>query len=267
MIDNAADFTAVLISKREIIPGTFRFVLMAPVLARNSSPGQFVMIRVQDGTDPLLRRPVSLSGTCGDTVELLFQVQGRGTQLMAGWEPGRLVSLLGPLGNGFIIPDTLKTAVLVAGGIGAAPMLYLAQAVAGLPVVHCEFFFGAKTGQAGALVEQYSVNDDFEFVFVAEDGTQKCNGFVTDALAGELERKNFNPEGACIYSCGPSSMLKKVARIAAAYRIPCQVSLEAHMACGVGACLGCVVEAKGGFKRVCADGPVFDSSVLDWNHD
>lgn len=267
MIHNAATHTAVLVSKREVIPGTFHFVLHAPVLARQSRPGQFVMIQVQDGTDPLLRRPISLSGISGDAVELLFQVKGRGTQFMAAWEPGRSVSLIGPLGNSFIIPDALKTAVLVAGGIGAAPLLYLAKTLVALRDLQRVFFFGAKTGRERALVEGCIVNEDFEYIFVTEDGTQKFQGFVTDTLAGELERKKINAKGACIYSCGPTPMLKKVALIAAAHSIPCQVSLEAHMACGVGACLGCVVEAKGGFKRVCADGPVFDSSVLGWNYD
>jgi dihydroorotate dehydrogenase electron transfer subunit len=267
MIHNATTCIAELVSKREVIPGTFHFVLKAPVLARESRPGQFVMIRVQDGTDPLLRRPISLCGACGDAVELLFQVRGRGTELMAAWEPGRSVSLMGPLGNTFIIPDAIRTAVLVAGGIGAAPLLYLAKTLAGLPDVHRTFFFGSKTAKERALVEVVPLDEFFEYVCVAEDGAGKIQGFVTDAFSVELVRKKINAEGACIYSCGPSPMLKKVAQISADYSIPCQLSLEAHMACGVGACLGCVVETREGYKRVCADGPVFDSSVLGLNHD
>ena len=104
-------------------------------------------------------------------------------------------------------------------------------------------------------------------IHVTEDGSTEFTGFVTDTLNPVLNKGKSMRAGTCIYSCGPSPMLKKVAQIAAGYSIPCQVSLEAHMACGVGACLGCVVETKDGFKRVCADGPVFDSTALDWNHD
>jgi dihydroorotate dehydrogenase electron transfer subunit len=267
MIHNAATYIAELVSKREIIPGTFSFVLHAPVLAQKSRPGQFVMIQVHESTDPLLRRPISLSGAGDDTVELLFQVTGRGTQLMADWEPGRSVNLLGPLGNGFTIPDTIKAAVLVAGGIGAAPLLYLAKQLAGYIALQREFFFGAKTGQERALVEGYLLNEDFQYVFVSEDGTTEFQGFVTEAFAGRLCRNKIDSAGTCIFSCGPEPMLRRVSELAYAHNMPCQVSLEAHMACGVGACLGCVRATVDGYKRVCADGPVFHSKDIVWSHD
>lgn len=267
MMHNAAAFIAELVSKREVIPGTFHFVLKAPELARNSRPGQFVMIQIQSGSDPLLRRPISLCGAGGETVEILFQVRGRGTEIMAAWEPGHAVSVLGPFGNGFIMPADIQTAVLVAGGIGAAPLLFLANVLSSeYNKVTCKFYFGSKTRMEADILS--GVADLMHAcIHVTEDGSTELTGFVTDTLESFFNKGEIGAGGTYIYSCGPSPMLKKVALIATGFSIPCQVSLEAHMACGVGACLGCVVETKDGFKRVCADGPVFDSTSLDWNHD
>jgi dihydroorotate dehydrogenase electron transfer subunit len=259
--------SAELVSKREVIPGTFHMVLHAPAIAWEAKPGQFVMVQVQQGTDPLLRRPISLCGAADDCIELLFQVRGRGTGLMAAWEPGRPVSLLGPLGNGFKIPQNLKTAVLVAGGIGAAPLLYFAKSLAGLPALKRYFFFGSKTGRERAQVEDVFTAKDFEYVYVCEDGSTELKGFVTEAFAGELAGSKIDTEGACIFSCGPEPMLQRVSALAGMHNISCQVSLEARMACGVGACLGCVAATTEGFKRVCADGPVFNSRDIVWSHD
>jgi dihydroorotate dehydrogenase electron transfer subunit len=267
MMHNAATHIAELVSKREVIPGTFYFSLKAPMLASQSRPGQFIMIQVQSGTDPLLRRPISLCGAGNGSVEILFQVKGRGTEIMAAWEPGRAVNVLGPFGNGFMIPIDIKTAVLVAGGIGAAPLLFLVKELSSqFPNTKLDFFFGSKTGVESAIANSVA-NQIRKFIHVTEDGSTELKGFVTDAFEATFKKGDICTDRAYIYSCGPSPLLKKVARIAAEYAIPCQVSLEAHMACGVGACLGCVVETQDGFKRVCADGPVFDSSVLDWNHD
>jgi dihydroorotate dehydrogenase electron transfer subunit len=265
MIYNSASCSAELVSKREVIPGTFHFVLHAPVLARQSRPGQFVMIQVQDGTDPLLRRPISLCGSGTETVEILFQVRGSGTKLMASWNPGHAVNVIGPFGNGFIIPVDMQAAALVAGGIGAAPLLFLAK-VLSAEFKKITFIFGSATRIDSAILSGVEGRIN-EYLHVTEDGSTGHAGLVTGAFESRVNTGEFGSGRTCIYSCGPFPMLKKVARIAASHTIPCQVSLEAHMACGVGACLGCVVETKDGFKRVCADGPVFDSSVLDWAHD
>lgn len=266
-MNNPELHTAELVAKREVIAGTFHFVLQAPGLAVVSRPGQFVMVQLHPGTDPLLRRPISLCGASGDTVELLFQVKGRGTELMAGWMPGRLVNLLGPLGNGFTIPDTISTAVLVAGGIGAAPLLFLAQRLLVFPKMRREFYFGSKTGKERSLVENFLTSSDFEYFFVTEDGSAKFQGFVTSVLSHDLEQRRIAAAGAHVFSCGPEPMLQKVSELAGAYGLPCQLSLESRMACGVGACLGCAVATTAGYTRVCADGPVFNSNDIVWSHD
>lgn len=256
-----------LLSTREVIPGTLHLVLRAPRLAGLSRPGQFVMVQAYSGTDPLLRRPISLCGAGSDTVELLFQLKGRGTRLMAAWHPGVSVSLLGPLGSGFTLPDTLRTAVLVGGGIGAAPLLFLANKLLEVPHISRQFYFGAKTGGERVLVEDFLVRGSFSYFFASEDGSAAFQGFVTCALARDLEQQKFDTSAATVFSCGPEPMLKKVAQLAAQFGMASQVSLEASMACGVGACLGCVAAATDGYKRVCAEGPVFDSKDILWSHD
>jgi dihydroorotate dehydrogenase electron transfer subunit len=269
MTHDTQSCTAEVVAKREVIPGTFYIVLKAPLLAASSRAGQFIMIQTRSGSDPLLRRPISLCGAGGETVAILFQVRGTGTGIMASWEPGHSVSVLGPFGNGFMVPADLQTAVLVAGGIGAAPLLFLAKSLsAEFQYIKSIFFFGSRNQADSALLT--GASDHMQapgFIHVTEDGSTEHAGLVTDAFKFSVSRGELGAGRTCIYSCGPAPMLKRVARIAAAYGIPCQVSLEAHMACGVGACLGCVVEAKGGFKRVCADGPVFDSRALGWNYD
>ena len=260
-------YSAELISKREVIAGIFHMVLHAPSIARQAKPGQFVMVQVQQGSDPLLRRPISLCGAADDRIELLFQVRGRGTGLMAEWEPGHKANILGPLGTGFVIPPDMKTAVLVAGGIGAAPLLYLAKALLGFSDIKREFYFGSKTSKERPLIEEFLSNRGFEYFFATEDGSSAIKGFVTAALLSDLKRKSIMADQTYVFSCGPEPMLKKVSEISDNYKLKCQVSLEARMACGVGACLGCVAATIHGFKRVCADGPVFNSEDIIWSHD
>ena len=263
----SAMHTAELVAKKEVVPGTFHFVLKSPELASQASAGQFVMLQVHSGTDPLLRRPISLCGAGGQTVELLFQVKGRGTQLMSAWEPGRTVSVMGPLGKGFAVRKNAAKALIVAGGIGAAPLLHLArQMIAMNADSEIAFFMGTKNYADAAMIAGI-LPEPCAAYFASEDGAAPFAGFVTDALAEYLAKNKPGTQQTEIYSCGPEPMLKTVARIAQGYGLPCQVSLEAHMACGVGACLGCVVGTREGFKRVCADGPVFDCRELDWNND
>ncbi len=260
--------TAQIIAKREIIPGTFLMTFQAPGIARQAKPGQFVMAQAQEGTDPLLRRPISLCGAADDCIELLFQVRGRGTSLMAAWEPGYRAKFLGPLGNGFMIPPDIKAAVLVAGGIGAAPLLFLARKLLGYSGIKREFYFGTKTGTELPIVEDVLKKSGFDFFFASESGFPNTfQGFITGIFARNLQLKKISIADAHIYSCGPEPMLKKVSDLALQYSMPCQVSLEARMACGVGACLGCVVQTYDGYKRVCADGPVFESKEISWSHD
>jgi dihydroorotate dehydrogenase electron transfer subunit len=209
--------------------------------------------------DPLLPRPMALyrAAPCGDAVEILYKVSGRGTRLLADARPGDRVRLVGPLGTPFRLPDARERAVLAGGGTGIASLYELARrACERGPVA---VLLGART--AGDLMGR----DDFAALGVdlrvaTEDGSAGRRGLVTELLEDALA------EGpARVYACGPTAMMRRAAALAASAGRLCSVSLENRMACGFGVCLGCAVpRAGGGFALVCRDGPVFDAAGVAW---
>jgi dihydroorotate dehydrogenase electron transfer subunit len=225
--------------------------------------------------------------TIRDTVEILYKVTGEGTRILSEKKEGEELNLIGPLGNGYQIPDTRYQipVILVAGGVGIASLLFLAEKIKSqvtssqLPVT---VFIGAKTKDQ-VLCEGDFKNLGCEVKISTEDGSYGHRGLVTEFLKTFLSAFRILPEGALshrdgphsafIYACGPKPMLKEVAGIAGKDNIPCQVSLEEHMACGLGACLGCAIKTVTSYqlpvtnftyKRVCKDGPVFDASEVIW---
>lgn len=261
-----------IISQQEITPGIFHIVIHSPTLSQKSLPGQFLMIRIDDTTDPLLRRPFSLCGAEKGQIEVLFQVKGKGTEIMSRWVTGQVINIMGPLGNGFRMPKNLKTAWLIAGGIGVAPLLYLAKHIKRVNEnIDLKLYMGGKTAKDVSLLEMFNLNG-CDVLVATEDGTKGFQGFVSELFMDHLRRKfSFIKNNHCIFGCGPFPMSKTLANIARINNISCQLSLESHMACGVGACLGCVVNSKNdadfqsSYKRVCVDGPVFDSNEIDWD--
>jgi dihydroorotate dehydrogenase electron transfer subunit len=255
---------ATILHNQEISPGVFHAILESPFISREARPGQFIMLRVGNGTDPLLRRPFSISGTDTGTFEILYQVRGKATNVMTTLKSGEAVSVIGPLGNGFKKPGSVSTLFLVAGGIGIAPLLFwgrfLQQRFENITI---KLFMGGKSAADIALLE-YFVLREWDIFRATEDGTKGFHGLVTDLVVATIGRDlSEYTNDRHFYGCGPNAMLKTLGDIACTHAVPCQVSLEAMMACGVGACLGCVVDTKDrGYKRVCAEGPVFDSSEL-----
>lgn len=233
-------------------------------IAGSARPGQFVMVRVGSGLDPLLRRPFSICGVEGNLFLLLYRVVGKGTEIMAGEvAAGDKISVLGPLGRGFSIPDKEGTILLVAGGIGIAPLLFL-----GHELGRRDFKFMAGFGSAAGIIPAQEVIDlSVPLEISTDDGTEGHHGPVTDLLVRHL-REHRTGSDQFIFTCGPKPMLRSVAITAMKGGIPCQVSMEASMACGLGACLGCVVKAspaeKQTYYHVCSDGPVFAAAMLDW---
>ncbi len=236
-------------------------------------PGQFVMLRVSDGLDPLLRRPFGIFNVIGAKrgtgfsfkrptgVEILYHVVGKGTAILSSKKPGERINVLGPLGNGFPEPEDARNVIMVAGGVGLAPMLPLAQRLkAGV------LLFGARHKADTKIIAGFS-GLGCRIRFATDDGSRGFKGFVTGLLADEIK-----PDSV-IYACGPAPMLKAVALMAHRAGIRCFVSLESAMACGIGVCLGCAVKAAplqagyeaGVFRMVCSDGPVFDSMDIDWD--
>jgi dihydroorotate dehydrogenase electron transfer subunit len=206
----------------------------------------------EDSTDPFLNRPFSIHRlSAPDRLELLIAVVGRGTRLLGALEPGVRLGLLGPLGTGFTLPDPKRPVVLVAGGLGVAPLFFLAEELCSRGA-RPKLLYGA--GSVDRLVPTDGLQARGVAVKLATDeGSAGFHGFVS----GLLEQEPEEP-GAYLAACGPVEMLKAVADVAKSRKLELEVSLESRMACGLGACLGCTVFLPGGAdRRVCCDGPVF----------
>jgi dihydroorotate dehydrogenase electron transfer subunit len=241
----------------------YRLVLRAGEAAAAAVPGQFVMLRVSENRDPLLARPLGISSIISKTsIEIVYRVAGRGTMMLSQVEPGHSLDMLGPLGQGFPLPEKGVTPVLIAGGSGFPPLHFLSTRIG----PHAHLFIGARNRECLPPADILtSFRKNIEKVHIAtEDGSMGKKGMSTDLLldyldrAGKKDRKTF-------FACGPRPMLESVSRLAAEHAVPCYVSVEERMACGVGACMGCSVPVKeGGYKRVCKEGPVFDAREIEW---
>jgi dihydroorotate dehydrogenase electron transfer subunit len=273
---------AELLYNRAVAAGMFRMRVRCASVARQARPGQFIMLQVSGHADPLLRRPFSICGRDGETFDLLYRVAGRGTAIMTAWAAQQAVNCIGPLGRGFTIPDGLETAFLVAGGIGIAPLLFLLQELDQQHVTGNKIFLGAKTADAVRLLEDFKPLPA-DISIATEDGTAGFCGLVTDSFADYIEKiPKKNLKHSVVFSCGPQAMAQAVSSVASRLSIECQLSLEAIMACGIGACLGCAVKTRTviaddqaeplergsrpfQYLRICAEGPVFDSRELVWD--
>jgi dihydroorotate dehydrogenase electron transfer subunit len=269
-------FKATILSNVELSPGYFRMRLSAPADAVHIIPGQFLMVKVRDAIDPLLRRPFGIFdvGECGSEyaeggrrtyLEILFKVVGKGTGVLANLHDGDHLDLLGPLGKGFVTDGPAGEMILVSGGVGLVPLYYLARELVKHSRVH--LFAGGRTREDILCITEFE-RLGVETYVATDDGTLGEEGVVTEVMERYLAKRT---PIKTIFACGPFPMLKAVARIAERSLIPCQVSLEAYMACGVGACLGCVVKGKNHMEEipaylcVCKDGPVFDALELLWD--
>jgi dihydroorotate dehydrogenase electron transfer subunit len=253
-------------------PGHFILSIALPVNFQEPSFGQFVMVRNLLNGKAMLSRPFSVYGFHRDVhqsaLELLCRVAGRETKLLSGLKAGAGVEVLGPLGNGFTIRKDVDRIILAAGGVGVAPLSFFLRERAKYPSkAAVSLFLGAKNGEiASALVK--GLSDTCAVHIATDDGSLGFHGPVTEILAAELYSCDF--ERTQILACGPTPMTRALARLLEDKPIDCQVSLEERMACGVGACLGCVVPVRNShgdamYKRVCKDGPVFDLRELLWD--
>lgn len=246
-----------VISNVRIASGVGTMTLHAPRIAAAARPGQFLELRVSPGAEPLLRRAFAIHRTTGDFIEILYQVVGRGTRLVARMPRGTVTDAIGPLGNGWRLPDGLARVLLVAGGLGAAPLGMLAEELSACGVA-VSVALGAPTA------ERLLARDLFDRAarrveLATDDGSEGEHGTVM----GPLERL-LDPAPDLVCACGPEPMVRAVAERCAGAGVPCRVSLERLMACGIGACLSCVVRTREGLKRVCVDGPVFDAAQIVW---
>ncbi len=220
-------------------------------------PGHFVELLVADTRNAFLRRPISIYDVQPEcnSFELLIQIVGEGTQLMAKLEAGDTINAMYPLGNGFDTKISAKSVLLVGGGVGVAPLLYLAKQL-NEEGIRPKILLGGRA--AGNIIEVENFAKYGDVLISTEDGSIGEKGFVTQhsVMKEPIDK---------IYTCGPDPMMRAVADIAFERNIDCEVSLENMMACGIGACLCCVTDTKEGHKCVCTDGPVFNTKELKWN--
>lgn len=272
--------TASVIMNSEAAERQFLMSLRAPACFPTPAPGQFVMIGVENGRDPFLKRPFSIHAferreDCA-VVETMYQIAGKGTKQLSRLLPEAEVSMMGPLGRGFAIARDRKNVVIIAGGIGVAPLCFLvghyrslirSDETAKMAMsrrIIC--YIGAKTADSLSGLEKME-NRCEEIKISTDDGSQGYHGTVVALFRRDLPF--FNPDDTRIYACGPVPMLRELAEILAGKGILCQVSMEERMACGLGACLGCAVslmgmEGKITYKRVCKEGPVFNIQDVVW---
>jgi dihydroorotate dehydrogenase electron transfer subunit len=222
----------------------------------SSIPGQFVMVKINSTFDPFLRRPLAILHHSSNTMELLYKIRGTGTFELSRKENGDTLSVLGPLGNGFSIPERGDTIIYIAGGTGLPPILALAERIRrGYLIV------GARTRADIPLWERMESISGIDVLATTEDGSFGRKGVATDALA---ELSTQAPQPCIIYACGPAGMLRIVSELARRIQVRCEVSLEEHMACGFGVCFACSVKTTDGSKRVCVQGPVFEADLIKW---
>ncbi len=240
-----------IVSSREVKRGYFR---MEFEFSGDAAPGQFVMLKVAEHNDPLLRRPMSIAGLENGVMSVIFKVVGRGTALLAEKRAGDHIDVIGPFGTVFTPPQT-GPVLLVGGGIGVAPLLFWMKRN---PPRAAAAFIG------GATENDILCADEFSEVHIAtENGSHGRKGLVTAPL---VEHPVYRDKTGYLLACGPTGMLKAIDQLAAKDGLRGELSLEERMGCGFGVCLGCVCDTTGGRKRMCVEGPVFKTGEVLWRN-
>jgi dihydroorotate dehydrogenase electron transfer subunit len=247
--------------------------IKCPDIASIIKPGQFIMLKVSDNHSPLLRRPFSLFRTSSlniqkqknaKTFSIIYKIVGKGTKMMTKFKKGDKLDIIGPLGNGFHPPSLLPPCniFLIGGGVGIATLFPVSEM---LKDYNLFIFIGGKTQNDILCVEEFR-NKNSKIFISTEDGSLGFKGTVIDLFLFQVKRMRFK-KPLYVYTCGPSNMLKKLAKITKFQEIHCQASFESRLGCGFGACWGCVVKTKNSispYQRVCKDGPVFDLNQIVW---
>jgi len=236
-----------IVRNTEISVNVKELVLYAPEIAAQAVPGQFLHVRVANSYHPLLRRPLSISSadSIDGTVSTIYRVVGQGTACLAALSSKDSVNCMGPLGNGFAIHG--QRPLLVGGGMGLAPLMFLAGALCPRPI---EIVMGGRTKEELFWKDMFHVMCNTIHV-TTDDGTLGSRGVTLDVLPDLLKNGAFD----MIYTCGPRVMMEGIVKLAKEYDIPCQVSLEDYMACGIGGCLSCTCAGNDGSrKKVCTEG-------------
>ena len=255
---------AKLVKKEKLVDGIYRFSVQAEEIVKLARPGNFIEIRINENLDPFLRRPISIHEIDEERgiLKFIFQVKGKGTELLAKKEEGDLIDIIGPLGNGTFKFEDKKNIAIIGGGIGIFPLYELAKQAKKLGQ-NINIYLGFRSKDLVMLEKEFeSVSTNL--IIATDDGSYKEKGFAINFLGKDLKKENFD----CIYACGPIPMLKAVKKLAEEKNILCQISLEEKMGCGLGVCLGCAVQTASStddnpqYLHVCKAGPVFDSKLV-----
>lgn len=252
--------TEKIISNDKIGPDVFKMVIKSDYISEKSKPGQFINIKCSPGIDTVLRRPISICSIDKNagTFEIVYQIRGKGTEILSHLSEGDYLDFIGPVGNSFDIYNSRNRIAVVGGGIGIFPLLYVLKESKS-PVKKA--FIGFRNKEFVVLEEEFKKYSTHLYIST-DDGSYGYKGFITDLLAKSLEKNEVD----IIYTCGPVPMMKKVAEAAEKHGVKCQLSMEERMGCGIGACLVCACKVKYGedweYGHVCSDGPVFWSDRI-----
>ncbi|MCB9874732.1 MAG: dihydroorotate dehydrogenase electron transfer subunit [Planctomycetaceae bacterium] len=279
--DKATQSTVEVVENVEMARDTFRVRFRCPELAARALPGQFVMLRLAGFDDPLIGRPLAVydvvPSSTGEpeSIDAIYLVKGKLTTRLVKFQPGQRLDVWGPLGNGFEAIPT-KHLVMVAGGIGQTPFVCLAKEYLGLQrfgtpqrepaccdkVTLC---YGGRSADLLAGIEDFK-RLGVDVRIATDDGSLGHHGLVTEVLSQVLAESKDDCQVVC---CGPEPMMEAVAHVTGTEKVPCRVSLETPMACGIGICFSCVAKVRDAsgewdYKRTCVDGPVFDAELIEW---
>ena len=249
---------AKLIKKEQLKPDIYKFSISAKQIVDIAKPGQFIEIRVTDGLDPFLRRPISIYNMDkgNGVLEIIFRIQGKGTEILSRRKEGENIDIIGPLGYGTFKYDGYKNIAILGGGIGVFPLYELAKQSKKEAKINT--YLGFRNKEAVILEEEFKSISD-KLVITTDDGSYKIHGFAINELKKDIENEKID----CIFSFLSLPLLKDAQKLAEEINIPCQISLEEKMGCGLGVCLGCAVEVTtGGYEHVCKQGPVFESNKV-----
>lgn len=249
-----------ILKKEKIIEGIYKFTLRAEPIAKAAKAGNFIEIQVSTTGEPFLRRPISIYNIDEDKIEIIFQVKGKGTEILSEKKVGDIVNILGPLGYGTFSTENYKKVAIIGGGIGTYPLYELAKELKGK--ADTTMYMGFRNKELVTLEKEFEGVCN-KVVITTDDGSYKQKGFALDVLKEDCKKEK--PD--IIFACGPLPMLRAVQTFVKEENIPCEMSLEERMGCGIGACLGCAVKVISGkeprYGHVCKEGPVFKATDVE----
>jgi len=249
---------AKLVKKEKLLEGLYKFSVEAKEIVDIAKPGNFVEIKVNENLDPFLRRPISIYNIDKENgiLEIIFRVQGKGTEILSRKKEEDLIDIIGPLGYGTFKFEGYKNIAILGGGIGVFPLYELAKEASKSATVNT--YLGFRNKEAVVLEKEFDKVSN-KLIITTDDGSYKIHGFAINELKKDIEDNKID----AIFACGPLPLLKAAQSLVKEKNIPCQISLEEKMGCGLGVCLGCAVEVvTGGYEHVCKQGPVFDSNKV-----